>query len=520
MEGPAFLRTKERKTSAVGLLRVRDRFLLISYSSVRVLPGDMATRRLRPEDWAPVPQTRIQIRATTTQSREPREERARFPKCAQKTARPAPINYPPGESPPIPKGRESLETDSPRAPEVVDFATPGTWPRRALPPHIAYQQQQWGPKRVATPGSVSQYSSRQSEMSFGILDYYTRDPSPTRSPTLPPPTPRLLQRSQGPPKIGTPVIDPAMEKFDFGLPLKPQRPRSQVVEKKDPFEPTALASDAAPGAQQQRQEADLISTPSPAPPSKHSKLDQPPSKPLYSLFPKDTTPPSRPSITLANRADSSPPTLQDSNSPTPLFSHAPPDPSYRPRKESLTSSLRSRKDSFTSYRVNSSQQQQQQQQRIPLRVFSAAAASYSSHRTTSSIYTTPRPSHPVDTTSSSSSPPSAATTTAGTHTHHSRWSDESIASPTLAAFSPHSARRTSFGSLLQNIGSIDESRVGSGSGQHYPACFFEDDDDEAVPLRRKLGWSGGSGGRVGEGRGRGGGGGGWKRWVFCGCVGR
>jgi Wiskott-Aldrich syndrome protein len=36
--------------------------------------------------------------------------------------------------------------------------------------------------------------------------------------------------------------------------------------------------------------------------------------------------------------------------------------------------------------------------------------------------------------------------------------------------------RTSFGSLL-----------GRDSLQ-YPACFFEDDDDEAVPLRRKFPW--------------------------------
>ena len=470
----------------------------------------MATRRLKPEDWAPHPQTRIQIRAAPTS-----REHEHGPLLAQKKSpRPSPINYPPGESPPIPKGRESLDTDAPSAPEVVDFAAPSTWPRRGVPPHIVFQQQQqpWATKRVASPSSISQYSSRQSEMSFGILDYYTRDPSP-------PLTPKLPLISQAAPKIGTPVIDPAMQKFDFGLPFK-SRPRSEAFERKQATESATRTSDADAGAQHPGSDS-----PSPTPPLPPPETDKPEpatrtAKPIYSLFPKNTTPPSRPSLTLHNRQDTT--STPEATTLSDIF-HQQPNPSYRPRKESLTSSLRSRKDSFTSYRTNA--------QRIPLRVFSASSTS--GFNSGSSVYTTPRTSNalpPITANASSrghrmssssatnTTPPPSAPGSQQSQTQ-SRWSEDTITSPTLAAFyGQNSIRRASFGSLLRGVG--EEERQ---SGQ-YPACFFEDDDDEGVPLRRKLNW-----GLQGRGKGRSvsgewederrGRGGGWRRVLLCGCGG-
>lgn len=466
----------------------------------------MATRRLRPEDWAPVPQTRIQIRAAPLPQGS-LDEHAESSECAQKPRRPAPIKCLPGESPPIPQSRESLEGDSPRAPEIVDFAAPSTWPRLGLPSHIAFQQQQRGVKRVGTPSSVSQYSARQSEMSFGILDYYIRDPSPTRSPILPP-TPKLPQISQRPPKISTPVIDPAMEKFNFGLDFGSQRPTSQAFAQSAAPDTVIVLASTTAGVQNPSVDDEATASPTLLP--KTEKSEQ--VKAIYSLFPKDTSPPSHPSLTSANRQDSSPP--QDATASSTIVnvpSHQQLDPSYRPRKESLTSSLRSRKDSFTFYRANA--------QRIPLRVLSASS---------SSAYTTPRTSnaipfsiHTTRTSSSTASPPHSSNSSNARS--QSRWSEDTITSPTVAAFQ---GRRASFGSLLRSVD--DEPQ----SGQ-YPACFFEDDDDEVVPLRRKLHWArsvslqGQQQGRrtvIGSGEWEGeslGGrkGNAWRKWVLCGCGG-
>lgn len=459
----------------------------------------------------------------------------RIAKCAQKPSRPLPINYPPGESPPIPKGSESLDTDSPRAPEIVDFAAPGsgTWPRRHLPSQIVYEQQQWGgAMRVGSPSSVSRYSLRQSEMSFGILDYYTRDPSPTRNPTLLslPHTSKVPQGLlQACPNIGTPVIDPAMEKFDFGLGSDGKRGPWQLSGANgDASVSAAAALDAHSGAEQCRQDKDdIASTPSSPPPSKSEKAD--PAKPTYSLFPKDTTPPSRPSITLTNRQDSS------LTGPCATASHGQPDPSYRPRKESLTSSLRSRKDSLTSYRHHSSNVSNNN--RIPLRLFSASSTTTSN----GSAYTTPRTSNAqpnsatggarTSSSTATASPPDSAGTSKSGLQSQSRWSEDTITSPSptaLGFFSSqpssqtHSShRRASFGSLLRGV-------EHEGQSGQYPACFFEDDDDEIVPLRRKLHFGRGSRGVLQQGKGRSGkdwdqkgiarGKIGWRRWVLCGCA--
>ena len=325
-------------------------------------------------------------------------------------------------------------------------------------------------------------------MSFGILDYYAREPSP-------PPTPKVDLDAVGslPPKIGTPVVDAGLGKFDFGLGLKVERVDENeglVLAKTAKEEPAVEVdgsenvqtngSDVKAGATEDETTIPDVSTP-PSPPPKRLQSSEP-AKPTYSLFPKDTTPPSRPSITLANRQDSSPPLTN------PFHQH--PENTYRPRKESLTSSLRSRKDSLTSHRATN--------HRIPLRILSSA----------SSNYTTPR----MSSTRPSVSPPDSSNGTV-----QSRWSEDTITSPTTAV-AP--GPRTSFGSLLG---------AARDSGQ-YPACFFEDDDDEFVPLRRKLHWGRGASlqqAQQGQMR-RGGGdveatgvkkGSRWRKVLLCGCGG-
>ena len=368
----------------------------------------MATIRVRNEDWTQIPPTRIQMRRT----KEPRDEQVRFPKNIQR-ARPTPINIAPGEPLPLPKISPTspimsteldLLCESPLAPEVVDLAAPNTWPRRSNSQRLVFS------KRPPTPSVVSQCSARASELSYGVLDYYLRGPSLD----LPPPTPRL----------DTPIIDPGLEKFDFGLPpLTPLPPSANARGLQE------VVVDASAGAETAHR------YPNVTPPQ--LVRSQVPSKNTYRLFPimKDTTPPSTSSAT------------KDSPSPqytTPLSkiafvpSHSQPDASYRPRRESLSSSIRSRKDSFNSFCGT---------KRIPMRVLSEGSTTNTKRST--------------DLTSTGSPP------------ERSRWSDDTITSPVVAT-TP--GPRTSFGSLL-----------GHDSSQ-YPACFFEDDDDEAVPLRRKFPW--------------------------------
>ncbi|KAK3690993.1 hypothetical protein LTR37_018895 [Vermiconidia calcicola] len=175
----------------------------------------MGSRRLRPEEWPASPQTRIYTRSAG----EPRDEQLRFPKSAQKT-RPTPINIAPGQRSPLldsPPFSQRSSAESPRDPEIVDLAAPTTWPRRAPAKPRNF------PKRIASPSVASQRSARQSEISFGILDYYIGEPSPLHSPNLPPPTPKL----PGTPRAESPVVDPAIEKFDFGLTPKSLSQRAQ-----------------------------------------------------------------------------------------------------------------------------------------------------------------------------------------------------------------------------------------------------------------------------------------------------
>jgi len=382
-------------------------------------------------------------------TRQPREERARIPSKVQRI-RPAPLNV--RRQPPAPPSPDCLELsvtpredvggfETPRAPEIVDLAAPSTWPRRGLFKRV--------PSRgtAASPSIYSRCSTaRQSEVSFGILDYYTRDHSPLHSPELPPPTPK---------------VDPALDRFDFEL--IPQATQQTPVRGAagDASAIKLFRKETIAGAEVElpaHRSPPARTTPNAAHGDNQALVDlSPPShlarsmqqtpkathKKTYSLFPtiKETTPVPKAAQNLSNPHT---PTDKVSSSPTANLTsiqpHQQPDPSYRPRKESLTSSVRSRKDSCTSFRSNC---------RVPLRILSSSSTTSGGGKT--------------DSTLSTSSPP-----------ERSRWSDDTITSPTVAT-TP--GPRTSFSSLL----------AGRDSAQ-YPACFFEDDGDERMPLRRKFAW--------------------------------
>ena len=189
----------------------------------------MATRRINSDASTPVRQTRITTRLSP--SKEPRDARVRIPKPVT-NRRPTPLDielaqskapllsaiWPLSEAPLI-----DCESEIVRDPEVVDLAAPKTWSRRDASLSI-HRTASW--KR----GSPS-VKSRQSEMSFGILDYYIRDPSPIQSPDLP--------------NVATPVIDPAIERFDFGLqrktpPVRDAKPGADADFDLVPLSPRAI----------------------------------------------------------------------------------------------------------------------------------------------------------------------------------------------------------------------------------------------------------------------------------------
>ncbi|KAF7196781.1 hypothetical protein HII31_01699 [Pseudocercospora fuligena] len=382
----------------------------------------MASRRSNyPENWSPV----LQKISTRPANYEPRDARARMPKDGDRALRPKPLNLPskqPQESSVL-KSVQSLRKESTesyeglRDPEIVDVGSTAQWHRRD------HAQRS---KRVMSHNTASQYSTRQSEISLGILDYYIRDRTPSlHSPELPPPTPKL---------------DPAIAELDFGE-LPPTPTPTAAPTPALPTRPTE------PYQESKAQPLIPISPPSTTRPSATLTRG-------YSLFPviKEVTPPPRhPEITHIPEITHMPPiTLRDITPTTSIKStpsHPNSDPIHRPRKESISSSIRTRNDSINSCRAK-------QKYPIPLRILS-------SDSTTS----TPPANHRrlISTSTTTASPP------------QSRWSDDTITSPSLA---PTPGPRTSFGSLLRR----------DSQQYQYSACFFEDDDDEEAPLRKKWGW--------------------------------
>ena len=342
-----------------------------------------------------------------------------------------------------------LVSESPRAPEIVDLAAPTSWSRRTM---TRIPSRDMAP----SPGAQSKLSvGRQSEMSFGILDYYTGDASPCCSPTIPPPS----STSDSAPKTSEPQkSDPAIERFDFGLKSSaPTQPRHHdALPQRQRAKTLASETDTQAGAD--RAETSTAASP---PTSVGRNVRPALHKKTYSLFPSPTVSANRvPQIPSTPKAAAHPPGTPTSNHPvsTPP-PHQQPNPTFRPRKESLPRSMRSRKDSMISHRSSDRQ--------IPLRILSSST-------TASSSTTTPRSDYFASTSVSANSPPD-----------RSRWSDETIASPTATTVRD-GGPRTSFGSLLGAVGG-----GGSDNSDQYPACFFEDDDDdqEAVPLKRKLVWT-------------------------------
>lgn len=418
---------------------------------------DTAPRRLQPEGWAPTPRRKVKA------YREPREERVRIPDAVNRM-RTASLNLKRGPPPQdvksqwSPSSVGSNDQNDIRDPEVVDIACPKDCARRGASPMHRIP----APSRTVSPSATSQYSTRQSEISFGILDYYISDRNSLGTPEVPPLTPR----------------DSAIDKFDFGLTTATPRLSNNM----------AGLEQALPGAKAETQRENKELDPVLVSPSSPSELQpfssQTTQKKSYTLFPavKEPAPTTTKATTITNSISPQTPTIGPAPStrlPTHSTNRPPRTPemsphrTYRPRKDSLPSPHpQMRKDSFTSLRSSSGAHSQN----IRLRIVS----------------------HSTSTTTTDRSPSSAATAIPP-HVHasvSSRWSAETITSSTAAAgFRPV---RENFSSLLGGRES---------AGVRYLDCFFDDDDDDYAcresarrPLRRKLGWGSA---REGEGRRRG-----------------
>lgn len=359
---------------------------------------------------------------------EPRDERVRLSKSNERALRPKPLNIPskrPGDTADVKvipqlRNASSESQGPPQDPQIVDIGPISTWQRNAS----TKRSQNRKP-------SPSVASTRQSEISLGILDYYMREPSPMlKSPELPPPTPKL---------------DPAIDRFDFGLPATPT-PSTNMPTISGPVSGRTKAATRAQSDQP------LISISPPSQPRPSATFNR-----GYTLFPviTEVTPGSRqPKITLVE-----PLTTQNATpASTASTVSSPPETTYRPHKESVSSSLRTRNDSINSFQARLNKQRQP----IPLRILCRSGSQTSppscNRRT-------------ISTSTAQASPPSTG------RDCKSRWSDETttctITSPSLA---PTPGPRTSFGWLLRR------------DNAQYPACFFENDDDESAPLRRMWAW--------------------------------
>ncbi|KAK3670707.1 hypothetical protein LTR78_009399 [Recurvomyces mirabilis] len=316
----------------------------------------MALRTLVPEEWVPLPRTNISTRT----ARQPRDERARVPKSPHR-GRPPPIKL--LAPPPSSNDNNKQETISPRDPEIVDLAPPTTWPRRLQLPPVPPKQ---APllTRMNTPSLYSRHSTAgQSEISFGILDYYTRDPSPLQSPELPPPP---LTPTPAPALKTERAVDRrGLEKFDFELvPCTPSVSELRDIGRKPLPISKGEEEDAVVGAVVEEtpvkgtlsgcgEEVESsvagakVGVEQPAlvnltPPTRKAP-DIPPHKRTYSLFPaaavKETPSPqtmdipSPSSILLVSPAES------PTNKIIAQHHHQQPASSYRRRKESLTGSF-------------------------------------------------------------------------------------------------------------------------------------------------------------------------------------
>lgn len=452
----------------------------------------MATtaRRFRSdEDWT---QTRITTR--TSPPKEPRDERVRIagPRGAGTARRPVPLPVDvklaqaKGSVRLVSNGQD-CENEMLRDPEIVDLAPLSSssrpwmgrregcapsYPPPPPPPPFRSKHKLRGPPSVA---------SRQSEMSFGVLDLYLRDPSPLASPDLP--------------VDAVPSSRSRIDGFDFGLrresaeasdaksgadeemQLIPLSPRPYEEDKPETHQPQAkkyslfpAVKEVTPSAQRLARainESPIDSLQSQSSPSHHQQASGWRPRLLSGAKLTNTTTPNR------RRADTTPSSAQATSSPATTTI---PSPSYHPRNPSLTiSSPPSTR--LPSLSISSNSGSSTQTRRIPLRILSSSSTATTHTISRSSISTSP-----------------GSTIASQQKPLLSRWSeDTALASPTTAA-AVLGGCRTSFGSL------IGAEMMGSGEG--YPACFFE--DDEEVPLRRRR--------RAGSGKG-------WRAWLCCGGKG-
>jgi hypothetical protein len=314
-------------------------------------------------------------------------------------------------------------------------------------------------------------------MSFGILDYYIEDPSP-------------LQNLDLPTEI-KPEVDPAIERFDFSLRKgsagRPQAESSAEDEMQSiPLSPRPFKEEKSEPGRPQAKKYSLFPAVKGVMPSAHRLAQVINDSPMDSHQTTETTSGDQQTANWRPRLLSGA-KLNSTQTPTPIRPRADtvssstpvtspptttftiPSPSYHPRNASLSFSntFRLPSTNISSASVSSTRGSH----RIPLRIFS-----------TNSTAT-------VNTTSHSSISTSPASTIAGQQKSLlSRWSeDTALASSTTTAIVL--GCRSSFGSLMP--GDIR-------SGEAYPACFFEDDED--VPLRSR---------KVRSGKG-------WRWWLCCG----
>lgn len=363
-----------------------------------------------------------------------------------------------------------------REPEIVDLASSSRpWMARREVCALSYPPPS-PPKPKRSVRGLPSVASRQSQMSFGILDYYIHDPSPLPSPDLP---------------TNAKKVDPATERFDFGLrrasvqtpetqsgaeeemQLIPLSPRPFEEEKMEPEPPQAKKYSLFPAVKEvtpsTHRLAQVINE-SPHQPTETTpyRQQEPTWRPRLLSGAKLTNTPTP--ILTRHRTDTISSSTQTTSPPTPTTTI--PSPSYHPRNPSLSFSTTSRLPSTSISSGSRSSNSTRDSRHIPLRILSSSSSGTTNTTSRSSISTSP-----------------GSTIVSKQRPLLSRWSeDTALASPTTAA--AVLGCRESFGSL------------GCGESGAYPACFFEDDED-VLPLRRR---------RVRGGKG-------WRWWLCCGGKG-